>query len=118
MDVADDLTYAIPTETDMHCNRCDAVNVGVTVWDDIRTGRWSFEFTCAHCGALNQEDGDALERGSVPVAASVFWAGIALMLVGWFALGGHPAPILTGLAACVTVLYFAAVRWLHENGID
>lgn len=79
--MSDPRTYQIPTETEVDCESCSWTNT-VDVWDDIRTGEWSYEFDCKSCGKHNTDHGSNLDRGAAHPLVLVFLAGFALVCVG------------------------------------
>lgn len=125
MSIADDATYQIPTETDVPCDECEATNT-VTVWDDIRTGRWEREaFTCRECDTHHPAvSGTSLDRGAASAFVSLFALGLLLVAAPlahlFYAPGtlGHVYLILTGALLLAGLTLLAVLTWLHQKGIS
>ena len=81
MTIADDRTYLVDTTTDVDCDSCGWTNETV-IWDDTRTGEWSYEFECASCGHWNKEHGNRDERGAANILFILIITGLALAVVG------------------------------------
>lgn len=120
--------YDIDTVTVVACDVCDTENT-VTVWDNIRTGRWEQEaFTCTACGEFHRElDGSALDRGAASVYGLLLFTlmtvGAGLALPGVLSiLGGHIPTMwpltLAGIALAGAAFTLALFYGANQNGQD
>lgn len=111
---ADDITYQIPTESVVDCEACDQP-CRVTIWDDIRTGAWEYEFTCV-CGHTNRADGNSYDRGLANVLFILVITGAAVATVGLLgrAWALAAAGVLITLIPLAVVWYVSHTRKAHK----
>jgi len=67
-----DGTRMVSSPSEVHCNRCDHLNLNVDIFDDLNTGDWAYIFECSACEHINDEHGTREDRGAITPAAS-FW---------------------------------------------
>ena len=119
--MSDPRTYEIPTEQDIDCESCSWTNTA-TDWTDLRTGAWSYEFTCSSCGHPNADHGNALDRGAADVLFVLLVTGAAMFVIGGInLLGGHWQwwPLaLAGAALAYAVLVIALFMGAKQGADD
>ena len=111
--MSDPRTYEIPTEQDIDCESCSWTNTA-TDWTDIRTGAWSYEFTCSSCGHLNAEHGNTLDRGAAQPLFILWVVGVALVVVG--ILGHWVWPLIIAGGWLVALVFIIALFMGAKQG--
>ena len=116
-----DGTRMVSSPSEVHCNRCDHLNLNVDIFDDLNTGDWAYIFECVACEHINDEHGTREDRGSADVIFSVvMFVGAVLLISAW---GGNWALFwgitwtIVGLAAASAyVLFIIAVTHGAKQG--